>query len=167
MELTKGIVFALAALAIISGSSRANDLQTIQAIVAKAYDSGAVRAVVPKGTYVLEDPKGEGISGQLLLFEKLNRKFEIDMTGVTLVAADRKDIAVLFRNCANVTFKGAVIRRAISPVSQGTIVAIDPSHAVIDVRVHDGYPRNMNDSFFPRVPILKFFQPGSRVLDLG
>ncbi|HEY3332094.1 MAG TPA: hypothetical protein VGK19_18845 [Capsulimonadaceae bacterium] len=156
-------ILAVIAISIIAASTapsaHGDDLATLQNMIDSAYAQGKPSVRIPAQSYLLTDPKGEGASRSLLNLRNMTRKFTIDMRGVKIVANDRIDTVVNIENSSNLTISGATIERAISPTSQGTVVGIAPDRSYVDVKVHSGYPTNLNDRFFPKVPVVNFFVP--------
>jgi len=121
--------------------AQANDAPALQASITKAYQAGEKKITIPPGTYRLETPEG---TKACLLFSKW-KDFEIDATGAEFIGIDRKSTIFFFDRCENVTLRGAQIRHDPVPFSQGRIVAIAPDRKSLDIRVADGYPRDLDD----------------------
>jgi hypothetical protein len=118
--------------------------------IVKAAGEGQARYVIPPGVYRIPGgPVAEGKEG--CHWELIGLKdLEIDATGAVLIFAERGQHAIIFRNCRNVTLRGATLRRETPGFSQGRIEAIDPAGGYVDVRIDAGYPLDIDDvRFFP------------------
>ncbi len=105
-----------------------------------AFKAGQKKAVVPAGVYSLP-PSNTGAN---LEFADL-KDFEIDATGATFSMQDNSKTGVYFRNCQNVTLRGATIRNATFPFTQGTIAAIAPDRKSFELQIDAGYPTTLDD----------------------
>ena len=132
--------------------------ESIQQLVDLAYQSNKRKVRIPPGTYRVVPPE----NGSHLQFEKLSH-FEIDARGVTLLLADQTRGGIEFRDCNDVTFRGATVRYEIPPFTQGTVESIAPDGASYDVRIDKGYPTNFEDRrYFPLRPTGYLFDRATR-----
>lgn len=120
---------------------QANDAPTLQASIIKAYQTGEKKITIPPGIYRLKTPEG---AKACLLFSGM-KNFEIDATGVEFVGTDRKSTIFFFDRCENVTLRGAQIRHDPVPFSQGRIIEVSQDRKSLDIRIADGYPRDLDD----------------------
>ncbi len=108
-----------------------------------AAKAGAKRVVIAPGVYQL--PPSDGPAN--LEFSDL-KDLEIEATGATLLMPDSTKGGLRFTRCSNVTLRGATIRNATLPFTQGTITAIAPDRKSFEVAVDAGYPAEMDDAKF-------------------
>jgi hypothetical protein len=132
--------------------------ESVQQGIAEAWKASAKKVVIPPGTYRIAAPA----QGAHLQFHDVS-DFEIDARGVTFVFADQTRGGIEFRNCHNVTLRGATIRFETLPFTQGVVEAIAPDGRWYDLRIEEGYPRNFDDSdYFPPQPTGYLFDPKTR-----
>lgn len=105
-----------------------------------AFKAGQRKVVVPPGVYQIP-PSNTGAN---LEFSDL-KDFEIDASGATFLMLDNSKGGVAFRNCQNVTLRGATIRNATFPFTQGRIVAIAPDRKSFELQIDAGYPATLDD----------------------
>ncbi|RYX83909.1 hypothetical protein EON83_12270 [bacterium] len=112
-----------------------------------AFKAGQKKVVVPAGFYKIPSSN----TGANLEFADL-KDFEIDATGATFLMQDNSKGGVYFRGCQNVTLRGAIIRNAVFPLTQGTIAAIAPDRKSFELQIDAGYPATLDDpkAFDPR-----------------
>lgn len=105
------------------------DTASLQHQIEAAFRAGQKKLAIAPGTYPM--------TGRLQLRGLSN--FEIDATGVTFSREDPAHTGINFDDCTNVTLRGLTLRCDRAPHTQGTILAIDPDGAWIDLRVDTGY----------------------------
>ena len=114
--------------------------------------------VIPPGTYRIRPPA----QGSHLQFHDL-ADFAIDARGVEWIFTDQRRGGIEFRNCRNVTLRGAGVRYEVPPFTQGVVEAIAPSGAWYDIAIEKGYPSNLDDpAYFPANAVAYLFDPKSR-----
>jgi hypothetical protein len=139
-------------------ANAATSPESIQQKIDSAYRSHKKIIRIPAGTYTLDPPA----QGPHLQFHDMS-DFEIDARGVLLLLSDNTRGGVEFRNCRNVTFRGATIRYVIPPFTQGTVTAIAPDGSFYDVQIDRGYPVDLDDPrYFPATPVGYLFDPTTR-----
>ncbi len=132
--------------------------ESVQNLIDQAVHDGKKRVVIPAGTYRIAPPA----EGPHLRFENLS-DFEIDASGATFVFTGLTRGGIEFRNCRNVTFRGAAIRYEVPPFTQGVVKAIAPDGASYDVQIDKGYPTDFdNPEHFPAQPTGYLFDPKTR-----
>jgi len=118
---------------------------------------------IPAGTYILDPPA----HGSHLQLHDLS-DFEIDARGVLFLLSDNTRGGIEFRNCRNVTFRGATIRYISPPFTQGVVAAIAPDGSFYDVQIDRGYPVDLDDlRYFPAKPVGYLFDPKTRLWKPG
>ncbi len=141
----------------------ASSPQSIQERIDSAYRAHRKIVRIPAGTYTLDPPA----HGSHLQFHDLS-DFEIDARGVLLLLSDNTRGGIEFRNCRNVTFRGATIRYITPPFTQGTVTAIAPDGSFYDVQIDRGYPVNLDGHrYFPAKPVGYLFNPKTRLWKPG
>ena len=127
-------------------------------MIMAAYDAKKPSVVIPPGTYhVAADGHGSHLQ-----FTGMH-DFVIDGTGVTLLMDDPTKIGISFDDCTRVTLKGVTLEYAVSPSTQGTVVAISPDGLSYDIKIDKGYPTNVDDPlYFKANPIGYLFDPKTR-----
>lgn len=131
---------------------------SIQQLVDRAYQDQRSKIRIAPGIYEIYPPE----KGPHLQFHNLSH-FEIDARGVTLLLTDPRRGGIEFRGCDSVTFRGATIRYATPPFTQGSIEAIAADGSWYDVRIDKGYPVNLEDrSYFPSHPTGYLFDRRTR-----
>ena len=103
---------------------------------AAARKSGETRIVIPPGTYRLAPEAGQKV---VWTVQGLHDT-EIVAEGVTLVST-KLTRAVALDHCSGVTLRGLTVDYDPLPFTQGTVVAVAPDAGWIDVKLHEGYPR--------------------------
>jgi len=141
---------------------------SIQKAIDDAYKNGERSIKLKPAIYRISPPLGKGAHLKLYAM----RNFEVDATGSTLIFEKLESAGVVFENCHNVSFKGGIIRRSDFPFSQGDIIAIAADRSYVDIKIHDGYPVDMDSPYFKASPILTIFNSTnskikSDVLDLA
>jgi hypothetical protein len=126
-----------------------------------AYKTGAKKAIIPAGTYVIEPSDGRNIELTNL------RDFEIDATGVTFVFTDSTDASVVLKNCRSTTLRGLTVRQAVLPFTQGTIESIADDGMSYDIRLDRGYPQLDDPGRFDDEVVAYPFDPETRVWKRG
>lgn len=129
-------------------------VNAVQKAIDDAYGSGKRSIKLAPAVYRISPPQGRGVHLKL----QGMKNFEVDATGSTLILEKLESAGVVFENCSNVSFKGGIIRRADYPFSQGDIVAIAADRSSLDIRIHDGYPDDMDSPYFKASPILTIFE---------
>ena len=147
------VILACRAPSLASNAINANDPHAVQQAISDAYQAGQKSIVIPPGVYKLR-PAG---AASHLSFIGM-KHFLIDATGVTFVSMVAGRTAIDFRDCEDVTLRGATLLRGTVPTSQGTVEAIDPDRWWADVRVHAGYSPDLTDG-----AMLYTYAAGSRV----
>ena len=136
---------------------------SLRAGITAAAQAGAKRVVIPPGIYLL--PASDGPFN--LEFTGL-KDLEIEASGVTLLLPDPTKGGLRFTRCQNVTLRGATIRNATIPFTQGTISAIAPDRKSLEVTLDAGYPTNMDDAkFFAANGVWYLFDRATRRLKNG
>ena len=127
--------------------------ELLQQTIMDAYKAGQKKIVIAAGVYQIPDSN----QGSNLEFKDL-QNFEIDATGATFLMEDNSKTGVYFSNCRNVTFRGATVRNATIPFTQGTIAAIADDRKSFELQVDDGYPATLDDArkFDPRTTYYLF-----------
>jgi hypothetical protein len=105
-------------------------------MVREALRRGENPVVIAPGVYRLAPAAGQGVIWTL---QKV-RDVEIIADGVTLLATQLTR-AVQLEKCRNVTLRGLTIDYDPLPFTQGTVVAVADDKSWIDIKLHDGYPR--------------------------
>lgn len=105
-------------------------------LVQKALQNGEKRIVIPPGVYRLAPPGGQGAIWTLNNVHDV----EIIADNVTLLGT-KLTLALTLNRCRNVSLQGLTLDYDPLPFTQGTIVAIAEDKNSIDIRIHDGYPR--------------------------
>jgi hypothetical protein len=99
---------------------------------------------------------------EVFRFERM-KDFTIDATDMTFVFTQPEKSSMIFRDCKNVTLRGATFNHDPHPFSQGEIVAISAKQDSIDVRVERGYPAEIdNPKLFPITGGVEIFDPTTR-----
>jgi hypothetical protein len=146
------LAFALASLAMCPTASMGNpragigpeEAISIQKLVDNAYHAHKNYARIPPGVYKIIPPA----QGPHLQFHDLSH-FAIDARNVTLLLTDRTRGGIQFRNCNDVSFRGATIQYEIPPFTQGTVENIAPDGGWYDIRIDKGYPTDFdNPTYF-------------------
>ena len=114
--------------------------ETLRDNILAAFHAGQKKVVVPAGVYQIPPSK----TGANLEFADL-KNFEIDATGAVFSMLDNSKTGVFFRNCHNVTFRGATIRNATFPFTQGQIAAIAPDRKSFELQIDAGYPTTLDE----------------------
>ena len=140
------------------------DPTSVQRGILAAYKAGEKKVIIPPGVY----PVAALDTGSIhLKFEDMH-DFEIEAHGATLVMADQTKGGVLFRRCRNIVFRGATIRNAIPPFTQGVIESVSLIRTSCDVRVDAGYPTMLdNAAYFKANNAFYLFDPKTRLLKEG
>ncbi len=115
--------------------------ELLQSAINAAFKAGLKKIVVPAGVYQIPS----SITGDNLEFADL-KDFEIDATGATFLMLDNSKGGVSFRNCQNVTLRGATIRNATFPFTQGTIATIASDRKSFELKIDAGYPATLDDT---------------------
>ena len=121
--------------------------EKLQENILAAFKAGQQKIVIPPGIYQIPASN----QGSNLELSDL-KDVEIDATGVVFLMQDNSKTGVTFRNCHNVTFRGAIVRNAIIPFTQGEIVAIADDRKAFELQIDKGYPTTLDDAkkFDPR-----------------
>ncbi len=106
-----------------------------------AFKAGQKKVIVPPGLYKIPSSN----SGANLEFADL-KNFEIDATDCVFSMLDNSKGGVVFRSCQNVIFRGATIRNAVFPFTQGQIAAIAPDRKSFELHIDAGYPATLDDA---------------------
>ena len=114
--------------------------ELLQQTIMDAYQAGQPKIVIAPGVYRI----AANNQGANLEFRDL-QNFEIDATGATFSMEDNSKTGVYFGNCENVTFRGATVRNATIPFTQGRIAAIAADRKSFDLQIDDGYPAALDD----------------------
>jgi len=138
--------------------ARADDAHAVMKMITAAYDAKKPSVTIPPGIYhVAADGHGAHLQ-----FHDMH-DFVINGPGVTLLMDDGTKIGIDFEHCAHVTLKGMTLEYAVSPSTQGTVVAISPDGLSYDIKIDKGYPTNVDDSrYFRDNPIGYLFNPKTR-----
>ncbi len=169
MDFPKTAAAAIAALALASASlcgcnQAATEAAALEELpgdslkkqIDDAYKAGEKRVAIKPGIYRLDCPEKETWHIRLSKMEN----FEIDATGSTIVFNTRDKRGMGFQHCKNMTLKGATFLRETPPFSQGDIETIAADRKSVDVKVHDGYPADIDDDrYFFKTPVLTIFRP--------
>ena len=115
--------------------------EQLQRRIMEAYAAGQKKIVVAPGLYSI--PASDGNAN--LEFKNLEN-FEIDATGAIFSMQDNSKTGVYFWNCRNVIFRGATVRNATIPFTQGSIAAIAPDRKSLELQIDDGYPNALDDA---------------------
>lgn len=132
---------------------RMQTIKSIKKAILDAYSRGERKIVIPPATYRLKCDKR---STRHLTFSGM-KNFEIDASGSTFIFENNDKGGILFKNCKNISFKGATLLRERPPFSQGDILKISPDRSFVDIKVHKGYPTDMESAFFKSSPILTIY----------
>lgn len=116
------------------------DLGSIRRLLQQAIESGAETAVIPPGTYRGAPEAGAAVH----LVISGARNLLVAANGVTIVC-ERLTRALEITRCENVTVRGLRVDYDPLPFTQGTVFAVAADKSWIDVRLHDGYPRQPYD----------------------
>ena len=127
--------------------------ETLRDGILAAFRARQKKVVVPPGAYKIPASN----TGANLEFADL-KDFEIDATGCVFLMLDNTKGGVVFRNCQNVTLRGAVIRNAVFPFTQGQIAAVAPDRKSFELQTDAGYPATLDDPklFEPRTTYYVF-----------
>ncbi len=134
-----------------SADAEDDEIGKIQSLVKNAAAKGLKKVEIPKGVHLLkchDDTKWH------LSFRKL-KGIEIDATGSTFVLEVADKRGILFEDCIDVVFRGATIVHRQPPFSQGELLEISESRTSVDVKIHDGYPRDIDAGY--KTPVLSIF----------
>ena len=115
--------------------------ELLQQTILDAYKAGQKKIVIPAGIYRI--PASD--QGANLEWKDL-KNFEIDASGATFLMEDNGKTGVYFGNCHNVTFRGATIRNATIPFTQGAVAAMADDRKSFDLQIDDGYPDSLDDA---------------------
>ena len=115
--------------------------ELLQQTITDAAKAGQKKIVIPAGVYRIPSSN----QGSNLEFRDL-KNFEIDATGATLLMEDNSKTGVYFGNCQNVTFRGATVRNATIPFTQGAVAAIADDRKSFELQIDDGYPATLDDA---------------------
>ncbi len=115
--------------------------ELLQQRIMDAYKAGQKKIVIPAGVYRISESK----QGSNLEFRDL-KNFEIDATGATFLMEDNSKTGVYFGNCQNVTFRGATVRNATIPFTQGAVAALADDRKSFELQIDDGYPVTLDDA---------------------
>jgi len=148
------LLIANAAVALCAPAISIDDPVSVQHAIDAAYQSGQKSIKIPPGIYRIAPAAGHI---DHLQFNEMH-DFTIDAIGVTFISTLANRTSISFKNCENVTLRGATLLRAKIPYSQGTVEAIDPARWYVDVRVHAGYPTDCNG-----IGMLYTYAAGSRL----
>jgi len=140
-----------------SGYLYANEsVGDLQEQIDSAYTHGKARIVIAPGVYRLVCPEKETWHLKL----RKMKDFTIEASGVTLIFSSRDKRGILFEDCHNVTFRGATLLRETPPFSQGDLMRIASDRKAVDIKIHAGYPTDIDDPrFFYKTPVLTTFKP--------
>lgn len=105
-------------------------------VVREALKKGERRIVIAPGVYRLAPEAGQGTIWTV----RGAQDVEIIADGVTLVGT-KLTRAVALENCRNMTLQGLTVDYDPLPFTQGTVTAAAPDKSWIDIKIHDGYPR--------------------------
>ena len=140
-----------------------DDPLSLQRGIDAAFHSGLKKIVIPAGSYRF--PAAGKVS---TLRIKDMSDFEIDATGVTIFRGDPAQGRIEFDNCRNVTLRGIKLINEIPPFTQGVIEAIDAQRKHCELRMHEGYPNDLeNQKHFASHPTLYVFDPKTRQWKTG
>ncbi|PQV63287.1 Right handed beta helix region [Abditibacterium utsteinense] len=106
-----------------------------------AFKAGQKKVVVPPGVYRIPSSN----AGANLEFADL-KEFEIDARGAVFSMLDNSKGGIIFRNCQGVTLRGATIRNATFPFTQGRITAIAPNRKSFELQIDAGYPTTLDNT---------------------
>ena len=105
-------------------------------LVRAALERGEKRIVIAPGVYRLSPEAGQNVIWTLSDVQDV----EIIADGVTLIGT-KLTRALQIDHCRNVTLQGLKVDYDPLPFTQGTVVAVAPDKSWIDIKIHDGYPR--------------------------
>ncbi len=125
----------IARLLLLLSCSAGMALDDFRPLVAGTLAKGEKKIVIPAGTYRLAPEGGKSV----WTLQGLN-DVEIVADGVTLIST-RLTRAVAIDGCRNVTLRGLTVDYEPLPFTQGTVTAVADDKGWIDVKLHDGYPR--------------------------
>ena len=112
-----------------------------------AYNRGAVRVIVPPGTYsVPEGTKGVSYRAHIL-FSRLE-DFTFEGYGVNLIFEVTDCAGIEIEYCSNVTLKGLTTDYKTGFGSQGEILDVDYDNAKFTLRIDEGYNNALDDPFY-------------------
>lgn len=114
-----------------------------QAEITKAYKEGKKSVVIPAGIYRLS-PTSANPHLQFTDMENI----EIDARNVTFIFSGRGQGGIQFKNCRNVKFFGATLRKEVLPFTQGVVDTVAPDRRSFDFKVDKGYPTDFDDPRF-------------------
>ena len=115
--------------------------ELLQQKILDAYKAGQQKIAIPPGVYRIPASN----QGSNLEFKDL-KNFEIDASGATFLMEDNSKTGVYFGNCRNVTLRGATVRNATIPFTQGAVAAIAADRKSFDLQIDDGYPATLDDA---------------------
>ena len=105
-------------------------------LVKKALQNGEKRIVIAPGVYRLAPETEQSVIWTLRDVQDV----EIIADGVTLIGT-KLTRALQIDHCRNVTLQGLKVDYDPLPFTQGTVVSQAPDKSWIDIKIHDGYPR--------------------------
>lgn len=105
-------------------------------LVRASLKNGEKHIVIAPGVYRLSPEAGQGTIWTLRDVQDV----EIIADGVTLMGT-KLTRALALENCRNVKLQGLTVDYDPLPFTQGTVVAVAPDKNWIDIKIHDGYPR--------------------------
>ena len=123
----------------ISASPQQSEL--LQQTILDAFKAGQQKIVIAAGVYSIPASN----QGANLEFRDLEN-FEIDATGATFLMEDNSKTGVYFGNCQNVVFRGATVRNATIPFTQGAVAAVASDRKSFELQIDDGYPATLDDA---------------------
>jgi hypothetical protein len=114
---------------------------SVQKAIDDAYKRGERSIRLKADVYRIKPGPGKGAH---LRFSGM-KDFSIDAGGSTFVLENPNSLGVVFDSCRNVSLDGAVITRETPPFTQGDVVGIAPDRSYVDIKIHTGYPSDMDD----------------------
>ena len=133
----------------------------LQASIKDAVKKGLHKLEIKKGVYRLTCHNG---TKWHLNFVKL-KDMEIDASGSTFIFETRDKRGMLFEGCENLVFRGATLLRELPPFSQGDIVEFAQDRSYVDIKIHPGYPADIDDQkYFFKTPVLTIYESSSAKL---
>lgn len=141
MSIRFPILLAMFACIAAAASQAGAQLTDLQKQIDEAIAAGQRELTIAPGTYREAPPR----AGRPHLRLAGVKDFTLIADGVTVLCTS-PDQALKLEDCANVTIRGLTIDYDPLPWTQGVIVAMDPEHRWIDIRVDDGYPAAFEDT---------------------